>query len=205
MSRWNEKQLELYTYDHLDKLAEAIFPDVEEFVPGYKPPCRLLGSQTETSVGVIDALMLFENVLYIVEFKSVKATERSLGQLQRYRSVVGRISADSMISKYNLPTKLYHDITKDFLSNIELMLIAPDFSKEAMLGADICIQAEEEYGEFYYEMVADQSRQMGQDFHLEKIVSPYLHVLIDEHVERLKSREHQILSWSAKQTAGFNN
>lgn len=205
MSSWNEKQLELYTYDHLDKLAEAIFPDIEEFAPGYKPPCRLLESQIETSVGIIDALMLFENVLYIVEFKSVKATERSLGQLQRYRSVISRISIDSMISKHELPHNLYYDITIDFQTNIELMLIAPDFSKEAMLGADICIQARRECEEFHYEAVSNHYEHLRRNFHLEKIVSPYLNVLIDEHTERLKSREHQVLSWSAKQTAKFNN
>lgn len=195
---WKEKELELYTCQNLNKLGVSLYEELYQLFPEYGeyiPDCSLLGSQIKTSVGIIDALILIGSTLYVVEFKSVRGTEESVGQLQRYRNVVNRAIISPIISaQHDLPVHVLYDISASFLEGIQLMLVAPSFSKQAMLGADVCIQAEKRGDEFHYAMVADRGRGMLEDFHITNIIKPYLQAVIGDHRDRYYQHKQRQLT-----------
>lgn len=173
-AKWNERELETYTYRHIGKLAEAMYG-----IPETELHYSLLGSQIETSAGIIDCLFMVEGLLYIVEFKAVIASEKAIGQLQRYRAAIERQTFFGVLEEQDVSAFVYGLVLAELKPSIQLCLVAPEFTKEAVLGADLCVRTHEESGEFHYELVSSADEIHRDKEQLKMAMLPWVQTLID--------------------------
>lgn len=179
-AKWNEKDLELYTCRNMAQIADLSW---EFHPPNFS--WQLLGTQIPTSAGIIDALLLSGGLLFIIEFKSVKATDRTVGQLQRYRTALALISFDDKLEVQGVSGFVHQSVQSDLPASISSMIIAPDFSQEALLGCDVCIQTHKKYGMFHFERVsASIDHHYKKNQHLAKTLSPWVQDAIDNATAR---------------------
>lgn len=126
---WLEKELEDWLMTDPVVILDAIFG------PGHeRSKCRLIGRQVRCAVGVMDLLISYGMMLYIVELKAVKATEEAVGQITRYREnlldviVAGVLKqvTDEQCNRF-----AYVDGPSD--QNVHCIVIAPSFTPQAIL------------------------------------------------------------------------
>jgi predicted outer membrane lipoprotein len=199
MADFREKVLEDYTCKYPDKLLKAL-----QYWYSEGSKAWLLGKQIATTFGVIDALMVIDTDLFVVEFKAVQATQKDVGQLQRYRSAIRQCNPYRVLNGDALyALDLVRAVEK--LHDVKLMLVAPSFTKQALLGADACIEATHANGTFTYKAISylDDVTEASAD--LQAIVNPYLKYLVERQIALMKHREKYTLKESARKTASNTN
>lgn len=92
---------------------------------GYK----LLGTQIPCVTGVIDMLFCRRNGLYLVEFKAECATEKTIGQVIRYREVIQHLNLFDYIPTDEEWLKVYPLLPE---VPVGCFIVAPSFSKDCL-------------------------------------------------------------------------
>lgn len=156
-AKWKEKELEDYTLSNLRKLVDVIHP------LSYLESCwSLIGRQIRCHVGVIDALILCGRDLYVCEFKATKASERTVGQLERYRTAIHRIGQrHASVMQFALPTMA-----------VKTLIVAPDFSHQVLGSVDSCIKTHKARGEFAYDRINMPDFNTALDLQLVELIEP---------------------------------
>lgn len=199
MADFKERLLEDYTCKHPDQLLASL-----QYWYSRGAKALLLGKQIPTAFGVIDALVVIDTDLFVLEFKAVQATQKDLGQLQRYRSAIRQCNPYNVLEGEALyAPDLVRAVEK--LHDVKLMLVAPNFTKQALLGADACIEATHTNGIFTYKAISYFDDVTEASANLQAIVDPYLKYLVERQIALIKHREKLTLENSARKTASNTN
>lgn len=178
-ARWKEKELEDYTLSNPHRLVTAMH------WMGAHQQHDVVGRQIPCHAGVIDAIVLYACQLYIVEFKATKATERTVGQLERYRAAMHRIRDRHELDADHdrgAPDDIYFLSALQWRYSIKTLIVAPDFSPQTLWSADICIKARKIRGEFVYERVDMPPYNHQRDQKLTEIVDPFFNTMIERNL-----------------------
>ncbi len=132
MSReWLERELEDYTKNNLKSLVDAMMVSGDGF--------KLIGTQIPCVLGRIDMLCSRGSNLYVIEFKAIKASERELGQVLRYCSLL-----QELIDPYKHITSNadFHEIARTSSFRVQPVLVAPRFEDVLFVSGCALIIAE---------------------------------------------------------------
>jgi hypothetical protein len=193
---WTEKKLEDYTWEHWYSVRDAVYRYGS-------PAIRRLGRQVPCQYGIIDTLVAMGSDLWVVEFKAEKARQTVLGQLQRYRAAIRNTDAYRFLMTAE-ELSLFSNVV-EVVYEPQLVVIAPDFSRDVVMGADLCIRATMDSGMFLYELVDNPARRMNGNGELEAALSTYLEDMVEAQKQRMRESNDEILVRSAEQRLKYGN
>lgn len=202
MNEWTEKQLENYTLTNMGYVTRTVFAN------GYMPDTQLLAQQVPCQYGIIDALVRVGNSLWLIEFKAEKAKQTVLGQLQRYRAAICNTNAYRFLDTMD-ELEVYGNAV-EVMYEPELVVIAPDFSREVLMGATHCIKAtgtawpNDKGWNFDYTYQRNPASR-GNNEALENALAPYLRHVIRFHKQYMVKEQDDIIVRSAGQQIRWTN
>lgn len=174
-NQWQESDLERFVLGDLTGLATVLSASNLE----------LLGTQVKCKFGRIDMLCYEALTVYVVEFKAVRASESTVGQVIRYASAVRQVNPYPY-----LPDEDW--AYRDNPVHVTTVIVAPSFDKNVLASVDHPIVATRNPdGEFVLEW-ADISVVEQVDLTLEDAMQPYLKNL--EQAGRQQEQQRQRLA-----------
>jgi hypothetical protein len=177
-----ERELEDYAVAHIDEVFACLYSPP-------KHPVTILGRQVPCRHGIIDLLAYLGRVLFVIEFKAVKADDKVAGQLERYKRAIAATSFSDAITVEMALTIVNNEIA-------ETVVVAPSFTKEALRAVDICIISKRDGDKYTFELAGyNSSREL--DTVLAKALLPYHMNIVEQEKARVKAECADILRASA--------
>lgn len=127
---WPEKELEEFTKNNMASLWNAM--------SGSPAEIDLIGTQITCALGRIDMLFTTGINIFPVEFKAVKATEKDLGQVLRYVSMIEKVI--DPYSRIQLDDN-YLNIANKVFFKVQPVIVAPAFDKTLFLSDCVLVAA----------------------------------------------------------------
>lgn len=139
MVKFAERELEDYAEANLGKLSASILWSDAKIMD-------MLGRQVPCAFGRIDMLASHLYTIYVIEFKAVKATEKELGQVMRYCSIV-----EYTLDPYkHMSFANFDTLGAETIWNVCPVLVAPGFSDNLFSTNCMLIHAEKDGNGFAF-------------------------------------------------------
>lgn len=191
---WDEKVLEDYAVENWQDIFRCV-----SSIGGVEHECTVIGRQIPCRHGIIDLLAYSRYSLFVVEFKSVLADDKVVGQLQRYKRAIENLPLPKFVTLDMIPVV-------ESLRVVQTIVVAPSFTKRALWGADFCIEAKRFVdGHFEFRPAEYQSGNRRADEQLRDSLTPYFANLLAIESEHIKRNSEGILRHSAGQRMGEVN
>lgn len=173
-TNWIEKDLEKYIAKNFSVLVNAMmrgYASSEEFV--------FLGTQIPCEYGIIDMLFFRRETIFIVEFKSVMATEKTIGQASRYANAIKHADIYSEMNRLD-----FEAYGADVEILTQTIIIAPSFTPDAIKAADWSFIAERETDGTFRLHHAPLPPRVTTNEKLENSIQPYIEKA--QHLARIR-------------------